>query len=112
LEVRTIKCKSGLLNYPASGYQHVFLIEFLLICRALTCLNWMPSIYLYYNTFFFGILFWSMHTKERNPEPILMATVINAVSIGLDIICICSSYYGTYNGIYVRYFQGYPFSLA
>ena len=52
----------------------------------------MPAIYMYYNSFFFALLFWSAHVKDRNLEPLIMAAVINGVAIALDIICITTTY--------------------
>jgi len=85
-------------------------MHFLVIVLAIACLEWMPPIYIYYNTFFFALLFWAIHTKERLPEPILIAAGIDLTAIALDIVCIFQRYPESpmYGGI-SRWF---PVSLA
>lgn len=60
-------------------------------CRALITTDWMPTVFLLYNAFFFLALFWSLATPQ-NSEPVQLAAIINLLSILLDLMCIATNY--------------------
>ncbi|CAG2170292.1 unnamed protein product [Oppiella nova] len=73
----------------------VFLGHFMLICWCLIG-NWLPASYMFYNTFFMLCLLWSMHSRDSH-DPILIATLINLLSIILDAITIGVYYDDAHN---------------
>ncbi|XP_054153019.1 type-1 angiotensin II receptor-associated protein-like [Oppia nitens] len=64
----------------------VFLGHFMLISWCLVG-SWLPNSFLFYNTFFMICLLWSMHARD-NHEPLLLAILINILSIVIDAISI------------------------
>uniref|UniRef100_A0A1L8DKD8 Putative angiotensin 2 type i receptor-associated protein n=2 Tax=Nyssomyia neivai TaxID=330878 RepID=A0A1L8DKD8_9DIPT len=73
----------------SSSFVRVKLVTFVhltLLSNAMLS-NWSPQAYIFYNVFFMVSLFWSLHSKE-SVDAVYMATLIDAVSFILDLICI------------------------
>lgn len=77
--------------FNQSPIKGTFVSHFMLITWALITTDWMPTVFLLYNAFFFLALFWSLATPQ-NSEPVQLAAIINLLSILLDLMCIATNY--------------------
>jgi len=77
--------------FNQSPIKGTFVLHFMLITWALITTDWMPKIFIFYNTFFFLSLFWSLGAPQ-NPEPVQLSAIINLLSILLDLLCIATNY--------------------
>jgi hypothetical protein len=64
----------------------IFVSHFMLTTWALLG-NWLPNAYLYYNSMLMITLLWSIHARDSH-EPVLLAIILNFLSIVFDAITI------------------------
>ncbi|KAI2807227.1 hypothetical protein BLOT_009190 [Blomia tropicalis] len=90
--------------FNQSPIKGTFISHFMLVTLALITTDWMPKIFILYNSFFFFTLLWSLGAPQ-NCESVQLAAIINLLSILLDLISIAINY-GRYH-----YLDWFGFSL-